>query len=58
MTRVLIEVGRDDDGRLSGTIRSDRLDPAGFDGTIELLARIEELVDGDGADEPPPGQRR
>jgi hypothetical protein len=50
VTRVVIEIGRDVDGRLSGTIRTEHLDPACFDGVIELLARIEELVDRDGPD--------
>jgi hypothetical protein len=58
VTRLQIEVGRDDEGRLSGTITSEQLDPASFDGTIELLARIEDLVDRDGIDGTEPARRR
>jgi hypothetical protein len=50
VTRLVIEVGRDDEGRLSGIVRSEGLDPSSFDGVIELLARIEDLVDRGEAD--------
>ena len=50
-TRILVDVTRDDGGRLRGSISERTSPPAPFDGVIELVARIEELVDrGDAAD--------
>jgi hypothetical protein len=45
VTQLVLDVGRDGEGRLAGTIRSEDQAPTGFDGVIELLAAVEELVD-------------
>ena len=58
VTRLVIDVGRGDEGRLSGTITCEERDPATFDGTIELLARIEDLVDRGRPDGPVPDPPR
>ncbi len=51
MTQLVLDVGRDGEGRLAGTIRSAGQAPTGFDGVIELLAAVEGLVDCADADE-------
>jgi hypothetical protein len=58
VTQLVLDVGRDGEGRLAGTIHSAGQAPTGFDGVIELLAAVEGLVDrAQGADADEGGAR-
>jgi hypothetical protein len=47
VNRLIVEVFRDDEGRLHGTVEPDDGDggPVGFTGVIELVATLEACLD-------------
>lgn len=58
LTQLVLDVGRDGEGRLVGTVHPAGQAPIDFDGVIELLAAVEGFVDGaDGADADGSGAR-
>ena len=47
MTRIVVVVDRDDDGRLHGTVEPEdpAASPVGFTGVIEFVATVEAALD-------------